>query len=63
MRKNTFICPQWAMYSMREDGSLTKIMREETFDDVFGKFLMPQSGMSHSGNQSIFLGNSSPFDR
>ena len=61
--KPPFICPQCAMYSMREDDSLTKIMREETFDDVFGKFLMPQSGMSHSGNQSRFLGNSSPFDR
>ena len=39
--KPPFICPQCAMYSMREDGSLTKIMREETFDDVFGKFLLP----------------------
>lgn len=36
--KPQFIKPQTAMFAVCEDGSLQKIMRAETFDDVFNKF-------------------------
>lgn len=36
--KPQFIKPQSAMFAKRTDGSVMKIMRAETFDDVFGKF-------------------------
>lgn len=37
--KPQFIKPQSAMFVKRTDGSVEKIMRAETFDDVFGKFI------------------------
>lgn len=36
--KPQFIKPQSAMFAKRTDGSVMKIMRAETFNDVFGKF-------------------------
>lgn len=36
--KPQFIKPQCMMYVKRKDGFIKTIMREETFDDVFGKF-------------------------
>ncbi len=36
--KPQFIKPQCAMYVLKPDGSVSEIMRAETFDDVFNKF-------------------------
>lgn len=37
--KPQFIKPQCAMYALRADGGVGQIMRAETFDDVFSKFV------------------------
>jgi diaminopimelate decarboxylase len=37
--KPQFIYPQCAMYALHHDGTTEMIMRKETFDDVFSKFL------------------------
>ena len=37
--KPQFICPQCAMYVLHSDGSAQKIMREESFEDIFAKFV------------------------
>ena len=39
VHKPQFINTQCAMYALKQDGSVKTIMREETFDDVFGKFI------------------------
>lgn len=39
VEKPQFIKPQCPMYALRPDGSIVQIMRAETFDDIFSKFL------------------------
>lgn len=40
VHKPQFINTQCAMYALQQDGSVKTIMREETFDDVFAKFIV-----------------------
>lgn len=42
--KPQFIRPNCAMVAVEPDGTVREIMREETFEDVFSKFVFPEEG-------------------
>ena len=44
MSKPQFIRPNCAMVAVEPDGTVREIMREETFEDVFSKFVFPEEG-------------------